>query len=45
MPRYFGSKLTDGIKEEKKKKNSTPKKSEKRKRVVSQSSVEFEWRF
>jgi len=40
MPRYFGSKVVDGKKEEKKQKPQKEKKSQKQ--VVIQTTVEFE---
>ena len=38
MPRYFGTKLLDGIKESKKK----PKKRKENKKIIHQAKVEFE---
>ena len=40
MPRYFGSKLVDGVKEDKKK--CKAKKDCKEKKTIHQSKVEFE---
>jgi len=41
MPRYFGSKLVDGVKEDKKK-CKTKSECKEKKRVIHQSKVEFE---
>ncbi len=40
MPRYFGSKLIDGVKEDKKK--SINKKRKENKKIIHQTKVEFE---
>jgi len=40
MPRYFGSKLVDGVKEDKKR--CKTKKEHKNKKTIHQSKVEFE---